>query len=287
MWLAQQVAVPHPADLRANRSGEYTTSTSTGTWQTRSRSRSRAGRTRLAPDWPSSQNIHCSGTSRPACSACARSAAVWDPIVSCSFCRADETRAQIAALLIGTAHFLTGPHAAGRSFGDKDAVGRRQFRGLQAVEDELGVDHPFGHRRGWSLWARARNSSNACATTADSVRPDAAACPRIRAATGTGSLTVNTAAGAGTSTWPERPARATYRCACRGEQSNRSASSRTASAAGTPADTRSAAALTRSANSAPPARARPAEPPPPRMSLTYYATCHRLPVTRRGRSALR
>lgn len=72
----------------------------------------------------------------------------------------------------------------GRSFGDKDAVGRRQFRGLQAVEDELGVDHPFGHRRGWSLWARARNSSNACPTTADSVREtvdldSAASAPRF------------------------------------------------------------------------------------------------------------
>jgi len=57
--------------------------------------RSSAGRTRLAPEWPSSSNTHCSGTSRPSRSACARSAAVCDPIVSCSFCRAEETRARV------------------------------------------------------------------------------------------------------------------------------------------------------------------------------------------------
>jgi hypothetical protein len=112
-------------------------------------------------------------------------------------------------LLIGTARFLTSTHAARGSFGDKDAVGRRQFRGLQAIEDELGLDLPLAHRRGCSLCARAKNSSNACATTADSVRPDAAACVRTRAMSGTGSLTVNTAAGAGTATCPDRPARCT------------------------------------------------------------------------------
>jgi hypothetical protein len=112
-------------------------------------------------------------------------------------------------LLIGTARFLTGAHGARGSFGDKDAVGRRQFRGLQAIEDELGLDHPFAHRRGRCRCARAKNSSNAWATTADSVRPDAAACARTRAMSGTGSLTVNTAAGAGTATCPDRPARCT------------------------------------------------------------------------------
>ena len=66
-------------------------------------------------------------------------------------------------------------HAARGSIGDKDAVSRRQFRGLQAVEDELGLDHPGAHRRGRCLRGRARNSSNACVTTAEIVRPDAAA----------------------------------------------------------------------------------------------------------------
>jgi hypothetical protein len=108
-------------------------------------------------------------------------------------------------LLIGTARFLTGAHAARGSFGDKDAVGRRQFRGLQAIEDELGLDHPFAHRRGRSRCGRAKNSSNACATTADSVRPDAAACGRTRVMSGTGSVTVNTAAGAGTTVTPSPP----------------------------------------------------------------------------------
>ena len=46
-----------------------------------------------------------------------------------------------------------------------------------------------------SLRARARNSSNAWPITADSARPDAAACVRTRAISGIGSLTVNTAAG--------------------------------------------------------------------------------------------
>ncbi len=55
--------------------------------------------------------------------------------------------------------------------------------------------------------SRAKNSSNACATTADKVRPDAPACARTRAMSGTGSLTVNTPVGAGTGTCPDRSAR--------------------------------------------------------------------------------
>jgi len=78
-------------------------------------------------------------------------------------------------LLIGSTRFLTRAHAARGSIGDKDAVSRRQFRGLQAVEDELGLDHPGAHRRGRCLRGRARNSSNACVTTPEIVRPDAAA----------------------------------------------------------------------------------------------------------------
>ena len=113
----------------------------------------------------------------------------------------------MAALLIGTTRFLAGSHAAPRSFGDKDAVGRRQFRGLQAIEDELRLDHPLAHRREDSRRARAKNSSNAWATTADKVRPDAPACARTRPMSGTGSLTVNTPVGAGTGTCPDRPAR--------------------------------------------------------------------------------
>ena len=44
---------------------------------------------------------------------------------------------------------------------------------------------------------------------ADSVRPDATAYVRTRSMSGTGSLTVNTAAGAGTATCPDRLARCT------------------------------------------------------------------------------
>ena len=57
-------------------------------------------------------------------------------------------------MLIGAARFLTRAHAARGSFGDKDAVGRRQFGGLQAIEDELGLDHLLAHRRGCSMRPR-------------------------------------------------------------------------------------------------------------------------------------
>jgi hypothetical protein len=47
---------------------------------------------RDAPEYPSSSNTHSWGTSSPSCPAWARSAWVWETIVSCSFCRALETR---------------------------------------------------------------------------------------------------------------------------------------------------------------------------------------------------
>src|SRR5712691_1626896 len=106
------------------------------------------------------------------------------------------------------------------------------------------------------------------------VRPDAAACSRTAAASRTGSLTVNTAAGSGTGTRPDAAAWSAYRRAWRTEQPNRRASTRAASAAGTPASASSAAALIRSACSPPPARSRPA------MPLTYYQKCRAGRVTR-------
>ena len=81
---------------------------------------------------------------------------------------------------------------------------------------------------------RARkNSVNACATTAEIVTPYSRACARTRAASDAGSLTVNTRR----LRHHHRPRRAasTYRRACRGEQPNRSANTRAASAAATPA----------------------------------------------------
>jgi hypothetical protein len=60
---------------------------------TRSRSRSNAGRTRVAPEWPSSSKTHSSGSSRCSRAAYARSAAVCEAIVWSVFCRADDTRA--------------------------------------------------------------------------------------------------------------------------------------------------------------------------------------------------
>src|ERR1019366_9412445 len=100
-----------------------------------------------------------------------------------------------------------GRQPRGGPFGDKDVVGRRQLRGLQAIEDELGLDHRLAPRPGRPLRARAKNTTTACATTADRPRPAAPAWPRTRPMSGTGSLTVNTPVGAGTGTCPDLPAR--------------------------------------------------------------------------------
>ena len=81
------------ANLRASRSGEYTSTTSRQPWAARSRSASSPGRTSVAPECPSSSNTHSGGTSSALLAACLRSAAVCDPIVSSFFCRAEETRA--------------------------------------------------------------------------------------------------------------------------------------------------------------------------------------------------
>ena len=120
------------------------------------------------------------------------------------------------------------------------------------VEDELALDHPVAHLRGWSLWARDRNSSSAWATTADNVRPRAAACARTRATNPTGSLTVNTVVAGGAATGPPRRPRARRTGGPDvARHPNRAASSRAASATGTPDVQQSAAALTRAAYSSP------------------------------------
>jgi len=122
------------------------------------------------------------------------------------------------------------------------------------VEDELRLDLPAAHLRGWFLGPPPRNSSSACAATAEIVRPDARACSRTAAASRAGTLTVNTVPGSGTGTGPAAAAWPTYRRAWRSEQPSRPASTRAASAAAVPAPSSSAAALTRAACSAPPAR---------------------------------
>ena len=88
--------------------------------------------------------------------------------------------------------FLTGPQNAGPPLWHENGVGHRQIRGRVAVEHELGLDHPLGHRRGRFPWPPAKNSVNACATRAEIVLPDAFACSRTRATNAMGSLTVNT-----------------------------------------------------------------------------------------------
>ena len=79
--------------------------------------------------------------------------------------------------------------------------------------------------------------------------PDSRARSRTRATSDAGSLTVNTVVASGTAVGPACAARSTYRRACRTEQPNRAASTRAASATGTPDASSSAAALTRRAYS--------------------------------------
>jgi hypothetical protein len=75
-----------------------------------------------------------------------------------------------------------------------------------AVKDGLRPDRPGAHLRGWFLRPRVRNSSSACATTAEIVRPELRACSRTAAATRAGTLTVNTTVASGTGTRPDAAA---------------------------------------------------------------------------------
>jgi hypothetical protein len=102
--------------------------------------------------------------------------------------------------------FLTGPRRAGPPLWHQNRVGHRQIRGRVAVEDELGLDHPFAHRRGRFPRLRAKNSVNAWATTAEIVLPDSLARSRTLATSTLGSLTVNTVVCSGTAAGPPRTA---------------------------------------------------------------------------------
>jgi hypothetical protein len=75
------------------------------------------------------------------------------------------------------------------------------------AEDVLTLDRPVAHLRECSLRPRAKNSSSACATTAEIVRPDVLARSRTAAASPAGSLTVNTVVACGASTRPAHAAR--------------------------------------------------------------------------------
>jgi hypothetical protein len=72
-----------------------------------------------------------------------------------------------------------------------------------AVKDELGPDRPVAHLREWFLRPLDKNSSSACATTAEIVRPETRACSRTAAASRAGTLTVNTTVASGTRTRPD------------------------------------------------------------------------------------
>src|SRR4029077_9659125 len=124
--------------------------------------------------------------------------------------------------------FLARPRDAGPPLRHQYGVGHRQFGGRVTAEDELRLDRPVAHLRGLFLRPRARNSSSACATTAEIVRPDSRACSRTAPASRAGTLTVNTTVASGTGTRPDAAAWSTYRRAFRGEQPNRPASTRAA-----------------------------------------------------------
>src|SRR6266699_3400951 len=106
---------------------------------------------------------------------------------------------------MGRPSFLAGP-GPGLPLRYENGVGHRQFRGPMAAKDEFRLHRPFAHLRGWFLRPRSRNSSSACATTAEIVRPEVRACSRTAPASRTGSLTVNTAAASGTGTRPDADA---------------------------------------------------------------------------------
>src|SRR3954466_14774757 len=101
-------------------------------------------------------------------------------------------------LVILRSSFLTGPIETGPSLGHEDGVGHRHIRGRVAVEHELGLDHPLGHRRRGPRRPRIKNSVKACATRAEIVLPDSCARSRTRAANSAGSRTVNTVVACGT-----------------------------------------------------------------------------------------
>ena len=79
------------------------------------------------------------------------------------------------------------------------------------AEDELRLDRPVAHLRGWFLRPRAKNSVSARVTTAEIVVPLSRACARTRAASAAGSLTVNTTLSSGTSARPDARAWSAYR----------------------------------------------------------------------------
>ena len=114
-----------------------------------------------------------------------------------------------ATLVIGHSSFHVIIRDAGFALRDQYGVGRRQIRGPMAAEDEFRLDPPAIHLRGWFLRPPARNSSSACVTTAEIVRPDARAWSRTAAASRTGTLTVNTTVASGACTRPPAAAAST------------------------------------------------------------------------------
>ena len=111
----------------------------------------------------------------------------------------------MAALVIWLS-FLAGTRDASPPLRDQYGVGHRQIAGRVPVEDELRLDLLPVHLRGWFRCPLARNSSSACATTAEIVRPETRACSRTAPASRPGSRTVNTTPGSGTGTRPRAAA---------------------------------------------------------------------------------
>ena len=103
---------------------------------------------------------------------------------------ADDTRAQIAALVTGRPSFLAGPDT-GPPLRYQNRAGHRSDPwppgGRRRTPSRLPARSPAGTVPA----ARSRNSSSAWANTAEIVRPDAWACSRTAAARRTGSFTVN------------------------------------------------------------------------------------------------
>ena len=130
----------------------------------------------------------------PCCSACACSAAVCDAIVSSFFCKAEETRAYIAAgLVVLQSSFLTRPApSAGPSWcGTGTAVRPPTIPWPRCGRTHgLRLDQHALHRVQTLPLPAAKTPVDACVTTAEIVLPDSRALSRTRATNPTGSRPV-------------------------------------------------------------------------------------------------
>src|SRR6478609_7659123 len=97
---------------------------------------------------------------------------------------------------------MAGPRDAGGPLWHQNVVDHRQLYFGVTVKDPLRLHRPLVHRSGRPPRSRARNSTNAAATTAEIANRCSAAYARTRLASPSGSFTVKATARSGISTRP-------------------------------------------------------------------------------------